>query len=237
MVVSIEKAVLAKLNVGGKRFEVLVDPYKAWELKQGKEVDVDEILAYPAIYRDARAAEVASNQELQETFGTTDYKQIAKKIIKEGQVQLTTEQRKKMIEQKKNQIATLISKQSVNPQTNTPHPPSRIINAIDKLGINIDPFLDAELQIEKILPELKKLLPLKFEKVLMEITIPPSYVGKIYASPLKKLASIKEESWLSDGSLQIKLECFIGTKQEIEEMLANLTHGNYTTKILERREV
>ena len=237
LAISIEKAVIARLHIKGNKFEILVDPKLAWEFKQGKDVEIDEILAYPAIYRDVRAAEVASEEELQSNFGTTDYREVAKKIIKEGELQLTVEQRREMIEQKKNQIASIIAKQAINPQTNTPHPPSRIINAMEQLGINIDPFIEAELQVERILPELKKLLPLKFQKVIMEVKIPPAYVGKIFASPLKKYANIKEESWESDGSLKLKLEFFAGSQQEIEKVIANATHGNFESKILERVDV
>ena len=37
--VSLEKAVIARLRKAGEEFEILVDPYLARDLKEGKEVD------------------------------------------------------------------------------------------------------------------------------------------------------------------------------------------------------
>jgi len=101
---------------------------------------MNDILAYPAVYKDVRSTENVPESELQKAFGTTDVFKIAEKIIKEGEIQLTTEQRRQMVEQKRNQIANIISKRGINPQTNSPHPPQRILNVMEKSGVNIDPF-------------------------------------------------------------------------------------------------
>jgi len=67
--ISIEKAVVARLKVKGMNFEVLVDPRKAFELKRGARINIQEILAYPAIYKDARKGEAVRNEDLQKAFG------------------------------------------------------------------------------------------------------------------------------------------------------------------------
>lgn len=235
MVVSLEKAVTARFISSGKKFEILVDANKALELKKGKSVNMNETLAYPAIYRDVRSSEVVSSQELQKAFGTTDILKIAEKIIKEGEVQLTTEQRRSMVEQKKNQIASIISKRGINPQTSTPHPVQRILNAMEQSGINIDPFTDAELQIDKVLNAIKVLLPIRFQKVTLQIKIPMQYSGKIH-SILKEGGNIKQEQWLADG-LQVIIEILAGVQDELTQKIAGLTHGNFELKVIKREDV
>ena len=234
--VSIEKAVVARLKVKGMNFEVLVDPRKAFELRRGARINIQEILAYPAIYKDARRGEAVRNEDLQKAFGTTDVYKIAEEIIKKGEFSLTTEQKRELIEEKKNQIATLISKRTINPQTNTPHPPQRILNAMEKAGINIDPFLDAEVQIEKVLKAIKPILPIKFEKVLLQLKIPAEHVGKAY-SIIMKAGEVKNEEYQGNGSLQIQIEIFSGVQNEFFKKLAEITKGNYETKILKKVEV
>jgi ribosome maturation protein SDO1 len=234
--VSIEKAVVARLKVKGMNFEVLVDPRKAFELRRGARINIQEILAYPAIYKDARRGEAVRNEDLQKAFGTTDVYKIAEEIIKRGEFSLTTEQKRELIEEKKNQIATLISKRTINPQTNTPHPPQRILNAMEKAGINIDPFLDAEVQIEKVLKAIKPILPIKFEKVLLQLKIPAEHVGKAY-SIITKAGEVKNEEYLGNGSLQIQIEIFSGVQNEFFKKLAEITKGSYETKILKKVEV
>ena len=236
MGISIEKAVVARIVKGNQRFEILVDPKKALELKKGRAIPIEEILAYPAIYKNARTAEQASLQDLQNFFGTTDVYQIAERIIKEGQVQLTAEQRKELIEQKKLQIASLISKRSINPQTNTPHPVQRILKVMEEVGVKIDPFQDAEQQIDRVVKEIRKVLPLRFEKVTLRIKVGPQYCGKVY-SILRNFGEIKNENWLQDGSYQVEIEMLAGIQDELFEKLAKLTQGNFESSVIKREEI
>ena len=177
--VSVEEAVVARLKVSGTEFEILVDPYKALELKRGKRIDVQDILAYPSIYRDVRKALKASEEELQKCFGTTDVWKIAERIIREGNLQLTVEQRRRLIEEKKMQIATIISRRSVDPKTNLPHPPQRILNVMKQAGVNVDPFEDAELQVDRVIKSIKTLIPIKMQRVTIEVTIPVESVVNV----------------------------------------------------------
>jgi len=234
--ISVDKAVVARLKIKNLNFEILVDPRKAFEIKKGANVDIQEVLAYPAIYKDARKGEAAREEDLQKVFGTKDIYKIAEEIIKKGEFSLTTEQKRELIEEKKNQIATLISKRAINPQTNTPHPPQRILNAIEKAGVNIDPFIDAEVQVEKVLKAIKPLLPIKFEKVLLQIKIPSQFAGKAYGI-IAKAGEVKNEEYLADGSLQIQIEIFSGVQEEFFRKLAEITKGNYESKVLKKVEV
>jgi ribosome maturation protein SDO1 len=236
LVVGVDKAVIARLHYSGQRFEILVDPNKALDFKRGVKVDMNEILEYPAVYRDVRNTEMVAGQDLQKVFGTTDIAKIAQKIIKEGELQLTTEQRRTMVEQKKNQIVNIIAKKGINPQTNAPHPPQRILNVMDKAGVNIDPFLDAEMQIDKVLKEIKTLIPIKFQKVTLQLKVPPQFAGKTYTL-LKTSGTILNEQWLNDGSLQVSIQILAGIQDELFQKLASLTHGQYESKVTRREDV
>lgn len=234
--ISLEKAVVCKLTVSGQKFEILVDPYKALELKKNSNIKIEDVLAYPAIYKDARQGEAVSSQDLQKAFGTTDINKIAIRIIKDGELQITTELRRQMIDQKKNQIANIISKRGINPQTNTPHPPQRILNAMEQAGIQIDPFQDAEHQIDKVLKAIKPLLPIKFQKLILQIKVPAQYAGKSY-SIIKSFGNIQQENWLGDGSLQANVEILAGLQDDFFEKISSLTHGQFESKILKREDV
>lgn len=235
MAISIDKAVVARLQHSGKRFEILIDPYKAFEFKKGSKMDMSDVLAYPAIYKDVRSTEVIPEDELQKVFGTKDVFKIAEKIIKEGELQITTEQRREMVEKKRNQIANIISKRAVNPQTSSPHPPQRILSTMKKCGVNIDPFLDAESQIEKVLKEIKVIIPIRFEKVTIQIKIPAQYAGKGY-SILKNYGKIVGEKWLNDGSLQVSIQILAGIQDDFFKKISSLTHGDFESKIIKREK-
>lgn len=237
MTISIEKAVIARYEYKDKRFEILVDPEKALELKKGKNVDMRQIMAVYEIYKDARKAERASEEDIEKVFHTKDIFKVAEEIIKRGEFHLTAEQKRKMIEEKKMQIATIISRKSINPQTNTPHPPQRIINAMEKAKVSIDPLIDAELQVDKVLKEIKKLLPIRIEVSTVEIKIPPQYSGVAYSQIKKFPIELIEESWLNDGTLKLKIKISSGLRDELFGKIATITHGNFESKILETRGV
>ena len=76
--VSLEKAVIARLKKGGETFEVLVDPYLARDLKEGKEVDFEQLLAIEEVFKDARKGERASK----EVFRKFLEQQILKRLLK-----------------------------------------------------------------------------------------------------------------------------------------------------------
>ena len=235
LTVSIEKSVVARLNYAQQKFEILVDPNKAMDFKNGKMIPMEGILAYPVIYKDVKTTEAVPEKDLQNAFGTTDAMKIAAKILKEGEIQITTEQRREMTEQKRHLIATLISKRGINPQTNTPHPEQRILNAMQQAGVNIDPFVDAELQLDKAVKAIKPILPLKFQNVTLQIKIPPQFAGKAY-SVIKAAGKITSEQWLNDGSLQASVEMLAGVMDEFTQKIANLTHGSFESKVTKRED-
>ena len=233
MTVDVDKAVVCRLKRAGQNFEILVDPKTALKFKKGDKVNLNDILAYPSIYKDVSSTDAVPQTDLQKVFGTLDVLKIAERIIREGELQLTTEQRREMVEQKEAQIAEIISKRGVNPQTNAPHPPQRIISAMEKAGVRINPFTDAELQVDGVVKALRTLLPISFQRVVIAIRVQPQFAGRVYPI-LKGIGTVKKEQWLNDGSLQVQVEVLAGMQQELYDKLATMTHGNFESKVVSK---
>jgi len=230
-VIPLERAVIARLDSHGHHFEIYVDPENAWKVREGKDIPLDDVLASDEIYKDASAAEKASEEVLSKTFGTSDYKEIAKKIMRDGEIQLTTEQRKKMQEQKKKQVIEMIARGAVDPRTNMPHPPARIERVMEENRIRVDPFKSAQRQLEDVIDQLRDKLPIKFAKARIAIKIPAEYAGKSYGY-VHDLKRTREE-WGNDGSLMAIIEIPAGLQSEVYDKLNALTHGSVETKLLE----
>jgi ribosome maturation protein SDO1 len=163
----------ATLKKEGLSFEVLIIPDKAIEYKKGLIKDVREALEVEQVYSDARKGELAP--DLDKHFGTANVLEIAGEIIKKGSIQLTTEYKKRMQEQKKKEIMNLISTNGIDPRNNLPIPLSRIELALDQVNYNFDPFKSAEEQIEPVLEVLRPILPIKFEEKMIEGVIPQEF--------------------------------------------------------------
>lgn len=225
------KFTLARLTIGGEKFEIMVDPDKALNYKLNKQVPLTQILVCDVIFRDVGKGERASEEKIKKIFGTTDPVKIAKIILEKGEVQLTTEQRRKLIEDKKKQIINFISRHCVDPKTNLPHPPLRIEQALTQAKISIDPFKDAEGQAKDVIQTLRAILPLKISSVLLEVKIPARYASLSYGT-LKSYGSIKKEQWLPDGSLLATVEIPAGLQTSFLEKLGNITKGDVQARIV-----
>ena len=228
--VKLEDAVIARYIHANNKFEILVDPKLAMELRKNREVDFEELLAVDEVFKDAMRGERQSEALIMEVFGTDDIKEIAKKIITKGELQLTTEQRRELREKKKREIIQIICKNAYSPQTNAPHPPARIEKALEELKVNINEFEPAEEQANRILKELKRVLPISVERFEIAIKVPAQYAGK--ASSMLYEYDVKKQEWQSDGSLIALLEVPAGLKNELIDKISKLTHGEAEVKIL-----
>ncbi len=232
--VSLEKAVIARLRKGGETFEVLVDPYLARDLKEGKDVNFDDLVAVEEVFHDAKKGDRASIDDIEKIFQTRDIREVIKRIILEGEVQITAEQRKEMLEQKKRQIIEYIRRNAIDPRTNAPHTYARIEAAMEEARVSVDIFRPVEAQAREIVKALKPILPLKFEEVEIAIKIPPEHTGKAIGA-LYNFGTVINEEWQRDGSWICVMRIPAGMQGDLMDLLGKVAKGEAMTKILKRR--
>ena len=228
---SLENAIIAHLDSHGERFELLVDPDLAYLYKTGRKPDLVNVLVVKDVFKDARKGDRHKNEVLQKIFKTTDVYEIAKQIFERGEIQLTTEQRRKMLEEKRKQIVALIAREAIDPRTKAPHPPQRIEKAMDEAKVHVDAFKDAEAQVEGVVSAIRPLLPLKFEKLRIAVRIPPEFAPRAYGT-LKEF-NMQRDEWQKDGSLIAVVEISAGMQSGFYDRMNKLTGGRVETKVLE----
>lgn len=219
------KVTIARLKRFGQNFEVSVEPDKALEYKAGKTSDLGEVLLAEGIFSDLKKGLRASQQDLQTAFKTTDSEAIAAIIIKQGEIQLTSEHRAEEREQKRKKLVYLIQKQAVDGRTGLPIPPERIEAALEQGKIHLDDYKTVEEQFDNVIAKLRPLLPIRIEQKRMSITISAQYAGKSY-QVVKSNSTIINENWNGDGSWTATVEVPAGLKMEFIEKLNALTHGS-----------
>jgi len=230
--ISLDKAVIARYQSGELTFEILVEPENAYKLKRGENVSIENVIASRDVFSDSKKGLRASDSDLNKVFGSNNFEKILAKIIKDGEIQLTTEQKRKMQEDKRKQIVNMIARNAVDPRTHAPHPPQRIEKALEEARIHVDPFKSAQEQVEGALKAIRPILPIKFEIVRIAIKIPPEHAPRVFGV-LKEYKTIKEE-WASDGSLLAMIELPAGIQGDFFDKLNKMTAGNNETKIVER---
>ena len=141
--VSLDDAVLARLEKGGKRYEVLVDPSLVEMFKEDPStVDINDFLAMDEVFHDARGGERPTEDAIAKVFGTQDIEAITTTILEKGSIQLTTAQRKQMVENMRQQIIHRIHSAAVDPKTKSPHPKTRIELALQESVTLLTPSSD-----------------------------------------------------------------------------------------------
>ncbi|NHI83103.1 MAG: ribosome assembly factor SBDS [Candidatus Thorarchaeota archaeon] len=204
--------------------EIFVDPDLAFEYRRGGIVPIEEILKSYDIFEDARRGDHASEELVEDAFGTTDIFEIAPEVIKHGEFKLTHEQRIQMVHEKTELIIEHISKRAMNPQTGHPHPPDRIRQAMEEAKVRVDPFIKVDEQIPGVVQSLRVIIPISFESVKLQITLPAAFSGKGY-NMVAESGVIKNESWAQDGSWSGLVEIPAQKRQELYDDLNKLCKG------------
>lgn len=216
---------LARLKRGGSNYEVVIDPDKAVAFKEGGPLDLDEVLKAEQVFFDAKKGEHASEDRMEEVFGTDDPLRIAETILREGELQLTAEHRAKVREAKRKRLVQLIARNACDPRTKLPHPQARIESAMEEAKVHVDELKRPEDQLQDVIKQLRPLLPISVETRKALITIPSQYAAKAYGT-LQSYGTIAKDSWLDDGSWKGTLEVPAGMVNELIDALNGLTHGS-----------
>ena len=168
---------------------------------------------------------------MSQIFQTTEVEEVAKQIIKKGEIQLTSEYKEQLRENKRKQIINIIHRNCVDPTTHAPHPPQRIENALEEAKFHVDEFASVEKQVQDVLKKLKPIIPIKFEIKEIAIKVPSEFGAKAYPI-VTQFGKILKDEWLKDGSWAVVIEIPGGLEEEFYDKINKLTHGDVESKVL-----
>lgn len=214
---------------GDKQFEILVEPDLAKEAKlEGEEHSIQRLLFVQDIFTDAGEGERASADEIETEFGTRQIMEAAEEIFEKGDMQLTTDQKAEMREEKWKQLVNMISRRVQNPKTGNPHPPDRVENALEEAGFNVSWDSDMEEEFEDAIDQLRPIIPVSLDEKTVAIRIPNDKAGKAY-DKLQQAAEIEEEQWGNDY-FTARVTLPAGVLSELIDELQQMTSGETEMK-------
>jgi len=229
--IPLEKAVCARLESHGEKFEVLVDPDLAVRFRQGEDVPLEEMVAALYVFSNASRGTRASEESLEKVFQTTDFFEIAPRIIHKGEIHLTAEQRRQMIADKRRQVITFIARNAINPQTGLPHPPQRIEMAMDEARVNIDLYKNLDELVKETVKALRPILPIRFEEIRVAVKIPADHAPRAFGE-IQSAATIERDEWQKDGSWICIVRIPAGIQGDFYGLVNRITKGQGEVKIL-----
>ena len=157
------KYTLVTCEIKGKKFEVIVDPRRALEVKQGQARPEEALITFD-VFIDAQKGTRATEEDLiniiirgkinelkekgqeipkdfeknlKEKLKEYDEEKLreeaSKQIVKMGILKLPKYLRDELIEKKEKQIISYLQKYAINPSTKAPYPPEVLKEALDKV--------------------------------------------------------------------------------------------------------
>jgi ribosome maturation protein SDO1 len=231
--ISLDEAVTARLETHGERFEVLLDPDAALSIKRDEfDGDLEDVIAAEDIFENASRGDRPPENALEEVFGTTEPLEIIPEVVKDGEIQITAEQRTEMKEQKHKQLINRITRNAVNPQMDdAPHPPDRIESALEETDFRIDPMEPVESQVDDALDALRPVIPIRFDTITVAANLPADYAGSGQAK-IREFGDLQSEEWQPDGSWIGVVEFPAGMQNEFYDLVNEVSSGEAETQII-----
>lgn len=192
--------IIVKYQKAKKSYEILVnhgmvEKYReSISHKNRTSINIDQVVVADEVFKNSTKGTRYTNNELQEAFGTTDVKECIKHILLNGEVQLTTDDRKKKIEERRKQVVYNLHSFFIDPKTLKPHPVTHIENALNEIKFKVDMKESVEKQSLRARKELLGKLTLKKNLMEGQITIPLKYIGQCY-NPINGLSTIDKENY------------------------------------------
>lgn len=231
--IPLDRAVIARLESHGERFEILVDPDLAHKIRRGEKIEIEDAVAAIHIFENAPRGERSADDALTKVFHTTDFETIARRIIEKGEIHLTADQRRQLIADKRQQVINFIARNALNPQSGLPHPPARIGLAMDEAKVNIDPFHSLDDLVKDTMKAIRPLIPIRFEEVRIAVKIPGEYAPRAIGE-FQTTWTVEKDEWQKDGSWICVVRLPGGMQDELFADVNRLTKGSGEIRLLGR---
>ncbi|MDR0980479.1 MAG: ribosome assembly factor SBDS [Methanocalculaceae archaeon] len=233
--ISLDDAVTARLETHGLRFEILVDPELADKMRHGDEsIAIEDVVAALYVYENASHGDKSPEEDLEKVFKTIIFEEVAKQIILKGEIHLTTEQRRRLMEEKRRRVITFIARNAVNPQTGLPHPATRIEIALEEIRVNFDPFKSVDELVKETVKALRPILPIRFEERRIAVRFPMDFAARAFGAVSgAAYVTMEKNEWQNDGSWICVVKIPAGMQEEFFSLANHAAKGDAQIKILE----
>lgn len=187
---------LVRMRKGKKRFEIACYQNKVQDWRAHIEKDLDEVLQIPQVFTNVSKGQVANNDDLKASFGTTHQDTIILEILNRGEIQLHTKERHANNQQKLNEFLNIILTKCINPKLKKRYPPSMISKALDHVQFHMNPNKPAKtqaLEAIKVLVE-KQVFPIARAQMKVRLLLSKQAYAEIYADVIAPMITIDDES-------------------------------------------
>ena len=220
---------VVKYKFGKNTFEILCKMGTAQKYKEGK-LGINNVLVSDDVFLGHyQKGERPSPSDLTAAFKTTDMAVCAKYILDHGEINLSQDERKEKVEQRRNEIINYIHKYFVDPKTKTPHPVTRIDNALTVLKVHPDPDKSFDREIQEIVKLLPGVLIIKRCEIEATLSVPTAFMGAADGI-VRKHATVCREKYDGPNCI-VEVTLLPGDYDALVADLARVTKGNFNIDV------
>ncbi|KAK9382229.1 SBDS protein C-terminal domain-containing protein [Kockiozyma suomiensis] len=224
---------LVRMRKGKKRFELACYQNKVQDWRLGVETDLDEVLQIPNVFLNVSKGQVAPNEDLKASFGTTDQDKIILEILKKGELQVGEKERQAKLQQQHATVIDLITSRCVNPATKRPYPTTIIEKALSELGFNIVATKNAKAQALDAIKQLiaKQIVPIARARMRVRVTADAKEAKKYRENITALIEQIETEDWSQEWACVGFIEP--GKFRDLGDVLQKESKGRANVEVLD----
>lgn len=176
--IKLTNVAVVRFKSHGKRFEVACYKNKILNWRSGVEWDLDEVLQIRSVFTNVSKGQVASTDDLNIAFGTTNIDYICTIILSKGEIQVSETERSYMLDKQYTDICHMLSKMIVNPKNNLPLSVKMIESELKESGFSVTLNKTTKEQALKAFEVLKKRIPGQIERAKMMLKLSTDIANK-----------------------------------------------------------
>ena len=212
---------VVRYKKNGRFFEVAVNPDLVFTYREDN-CSLYEVLRSHRIFYKATEGREVYESSIEEAFQTTDKEKIADIILRKGDVQLSPKKRESLRRQKREKLLDILTRQAIDPRTNTPHPRNRLKKILSK-HVHIDEQKTPQSQVKNVVKQIQEHVPIRVETKTVTVKTTAEDAYKI-RNLLDSYGDVQRENWTDMFESTIKVPA--GLYPAMVEKLNGATQGN-----------
>ncbi|KAG9397331.1 Ribosome maturation protein SBDS [Carpediemonas membranifera] len=152
---------VVRYKTHGIRYEIACFPNKVADWRNGAEKDIEEVLQADMVYSNVSKGVFAKDADLKKGFGTSDHFEVAKIILQKGELQVSAKERAHGQDAMLKEIASIVSAQTINPETGLPYPTTVVLREMANIHYNVKTGKPAKAQAADVIRQLQERIPIE----------------------------------------------------------------------------
>ncbi|KAL5555236.1 hypothetical protein UlMin_037472 [Ulmus minor] len=137
-----------------------------------REKDLDKVLQSHIVYSNVSKGVLEKSKYLNTAFETDDQTNICLEILDKGELQVAGKERESQLSSQFQDIATIVTQKTYNPEMNRPYTISMIERLMHDIHFAVDANSGSKKQALEVIHELHKHFPIKQSPMRLRLTLP-----------------------------------------------------------------